>query len=468
MTLPVGQQSDSSSCGICVINAIKHHMFETVLFTHSRRNSLHAEYFTKVVQFLVNGVSVMSPDKQMILTLTHQPTQLSADCTQSPIAAHAPLDISPSEVCKAQEIGTTEANPGPLRSSTESPPPSINDEPDLPSSDIEIGVYPLARKRKDPNDLGMGGRPYKKTKQNTVSEQDTETDEESRDECGGSRSAAASRKLKDLLKSGQFVVDKKKRDAFEGKCRQMDGGVKFRYGDKWEVLHRKCGNWYKMTEPYNTTRFKAHLENCRSKGTKGRNACISDFFLPQGNPVTRQPIAKARSQVAIGGRSAGLELETPPVVVGSLPCLGLRENHDVRIPGYISRALTEGAGARSESRITAELFGRGHEYSKLGSQAKQLVQAAQVHSRIWSINRELQAIYSTSCEKVTDAKSMEGTCSQCLGILGLKVFKKALNVGPAPLAAKKFIPRRWRTAATDLAINLAEINGLPGLLEAVS
>ena len=314
----------------------------------------------------------------------------------------------------------------------------------------------------------MGGRPCKKTKQKAVSEGDSETDEESHDECGESRSAAASRKLKDLLKSGQFVVDRQKRDAYEGKCRRMDSGVKFRYGEKWEVLHRKCGKWYTMTEPYNTTRFKAHLESCRSKGTKGHNACISDFFLPQGNPAKRQPIAKVRRQVDVGGRSTKLELETPSVIMGSLPCLGLREHHDARIPGYISRALTEGAGARSESSITAEIFGCGHKYSELGDQAKQLVQAAQVHSWAWTINRELQAVYSTNCGKITDARLMESTCSQCLGVLGLKTFKKALNIGPAPLTTKKFIPRRWRTAATDLAINLAEINGLPGLLEAVS
>ena len=359
---------------------------------------------------------------------------------------------------------------GPLRSSTQSPASSIiiDDETRPPSSDVENGEYLLSPKRKDPGDPGVEKRPYKKLKQKVVSEGDVGTSEESCNKRGGSRSAVASRKLKNLLKSGQFVANKQKREAFEGKCRRMDHGVKFRYGEKWEVLHQKCGKWYAMTEPYNTTRFKTHLENCRSKSTKGHNACISDFFQPQENPAKKQPIAKARRQVAVGGRSTEFELETPPVILGSLPCLGLRENHDARIPGYISRALTEGAGARSESRITTELFGRGHEYSKLGGQAKQLVQAAQVHSRIWSINRELQAIYSTSCEKVTNAQSMKGTCSQCLGILGLKTFKKALNIGPAPLASKKFIPHRWRTAATDLAINLAEINGLPGLLEAVS
>ena len=62
-TLTVGRQGDSSSCGICVVNAIEHHMFETPIFTHSRRSSLRAEYFTKVVEFLVNGVRTMSPDK---------------------------------------------------------------------------------------------------------------------------------------------------------------------------------------------------------------------------------------------------------------------------------------------------------------------------------------------------------------------------------------------------------------------
>ena len=70
-TLPVGRQGDSSSCGICVVNAIEHRMFETPLFTHSERNSLRAEYFIKVAEFLVNGVRTMSPDKQTTLTPSH-------------------------------------------------------------------------------------------------------------------------------------------------------------------------------------------------------------------------------------------------------------------------------------------------------------------------------------------------------------------------------------------------------------
>lgn len=179
--------------------------------------------------------------------------------------------------------------------------------------------------------------------------------------------------------------------------------------------------------------------------------------------TANQPIVKARIRVVVGGRSQLLK-PTPPIIVDSAPCLGLRANHNALIPQYISRALTEGAGSQSESHIAAKLFGGSIKYSELGDEGKQLVQAEQVHSRTWTINCELRAIYSTNCGKVVDAKSMERTCPKCLSVLALK----ALKIEPTPLASKRFIPHQWRTAATDLAINLAEINGLPGLLEAVS
>jgi len=301
-------------------------------------------------------------------------------------------------------------------------------------------------------------------------------DEGSSGERGESRSAAGSRRLNDSLKSGGFIANEQKRGSFEEKCERMGSGARFRYGEKWEVLHLKCGKWLTMTEPYNTTRFKAHLKSCKSDGTKGHNGCINDFFQPRVDSAgvgglgksTKRPTVTVRRQVVIGGRSKKPDLETLPVIADSLPCLGLRENHDDRIPNYISRALTEGAGSRSESHVTAELFGDGTKYSELSDQDKQLVQAAQVHSRAWTFNRELQAIYSTNCRRAISTTTTTGICPECLSVLGLKAFKKALSVERASLASKKYIPHRWRTAATDLAINLAEINGLPGLLEAVS
>lgn len=42
-------------------------------------------------------------------------------------------------------------------------------------------------------------------------------------------SAVASRRLKELVKSGDFTIDERKRKRFEGKCIEMDHGAKFHY-----------------------------------------------------------------------------------------------------------------------------------------------------------------------------------------------------------------------------------------------
>ena len=378
--------------------------------------------------------------------------------------------------CEACTKGTPESPTSSIFLDDTTHPPSS----DIASSDVEqhgAHLPGLALKRKHSDDPDVEKKPsYGTEKRKRVGEVDIGMDDDSCEERGESRSAVASRKLKELLKSGHFVVDERKKIAFEEKCKRMASGARFRYGKKWEVLHPKCGNWSTMTEPYNATRFKTHVNTCKSKDTKGHNSCIDDFFRPQAGPEhigtleksTKQPSVTARRQVAVGGHFTDADLATPPIIAGSLPCLGLREEHNGQIPKYISCALTEGAGSQSDSRATAKLFGSGIKYSELGNKGKHLVQAAQVHSRTWTINRELQAIYSTNCRKAINATSMEGTCSECLGVLRLEAFKKALSVESAPLGLKKYIPRRWRTAATDLAINLAEINGLSGLLEAVS
>lgn len=62
-TLKIGRQEDSSSCGVCVVNCIKHHMFGAPLFTHGERDALCTYYFTKAADFLVSGVRKTFPTK---------------------------------------------------------------------------------------------------------------------------------------------------------------------------------------------------------------------------------------------------------------------------------------------------------------------------------------------------------------------------------------------------------------------
>ena len=306
--------------------------------------------------------------------------------------------------------------------------------------------------------------------------------EESGDEDSGreleglSRSAAATRRLRGLMKSGKFVADEQKKAAYEKKCIEVDAKARFRYQKKWEVLHSKCGKWFTMPEPYNTTRFKLHVEGCRSKG---QNGLIDDFFKRQdGNEkgvVTRVARPAGRKHIIIGGCQPKTSIGGNPgftslsrVLEPKLQgCRGIGEEHHDRIPVYISRALTDGAGSRSESAITTMLFGDDIKYSQLDAESRNDVLVAQVKLRSWTICRELRVVYSTKCQNFISSGSST-TCDECLAVLKLDTFKKALRMEPPPLATAKFTPRRQYSGARDLGISYAKIKGLTGLLDDVS
>jgi hypothetical protein len=61
---------------------------------------------------------------------------------------------------------------------------------------------------------------------------------------GISRSARASRKLKEDMISGKHVVDERARANFESDCQIADSEAQFRYKEeKWKVFHSSCGKW---------------------------------------------------------------------------------------------------------------------------------------------------------------------------------------------------------------------------------
>ena len=197
----------------------------------------------------------------MRLTLSFQPTQSNTDrgiterspavlCTlpdsNSSVRGHDVVKMDTrldGECWEGADLGGvhTEGTPGTLDSSI------LDSNGDPPSSDFEDEYHSVALKRKRPRGSDGENKPCGGKRNKVVDKGEMgEGSGESCDERGGSRSATATRTLKEKVKSGQFVVNERKRDAFEEKCKRMDKGVKFRYGDNWEVLHQKCGKWYTM------------------------------------------------------------------------------------------------------------------------------------------------------------------------------------------------------------------------------
>jgi hypothetical protein len=301
------------------------------------------------------------------------------------------------------------------------------------------------------------------------SEEETDDDGKRR-----SRSAIASRRLKESAKSTGFVVDERKRVRFQEKCVEIDRGAKFRYEDaSWQVLHSKCLKWLRMTEPYNTTRFKAHSGTCRVKG-EGCNTSITNFFkLRDPNDVN----AEAKPKITVPGRKQIFEpsmtinprLPDNRLVSRVQPCLGISDAQDPRVSTYINRTVVEGAGSISIHRATEEVYGDGVKYSELSNYQKGAVAIAQSHRRLWSINREHQVVFSTSCAKFIppNQRPQKKICASCETVARSDAFKRALRVKPPPLETMKYIPIKFRTAMADLGAKFANVKGLSDLLHEV-
>ena len=297
---------------------------------------------------------------------------------------------------------------------------------------------------------------------------------------GSSRSARGRRRLCESARSGEFTIDEGKQKRFEEKCTGMDRGAKFRYQDSsWRVLHSKCLKWFKMSEPYNATKFRSHIGTCKAKGS-GHNASITTFFKPRDpndvNAAEAKPkiTVSGRKQIFVGsGASTLTAIESlhsdNQLVSKTHPCLGISDLQDPRVSQYISRTVVEGAGSISLQKATQQLYG-DLKYSELSDKQKATVAVTQAHLRSWSINRELQVVFSTNCTKFVERDRRPTTmiCDNCRKVVDSEAFKRALRVKIPPLEAMKFIPNKYRNAMADLGAKFAKIHGLPELLQEVS
>lgn len=309
-------------------------------------------------------------------------------------------------------------------------------------------------------------------------------DDERGDETDGdekqSRSTVFRKELNKLAKSGGLVVDERKRKGFEEKCIKMDSGAEFRYGAGWQVLHSKCLKWYRMSEPYNTAKFKHHIGMCKAKG-EWRNLPITKYFKPMDAGEIDAEAKKskikapsARKQIVIGSYTSTPPKIKPPhtdnkITAQSQPCCGISDTHTPLVSTYISRTVVEGAGSVSLKEATRRVFGDGVKYSDLTSEQKGHVAATQSHLRSWIINRELRAVFSTQCTKFVEQDQFPKTvCGNCETVARSDAFRRALRVKPTTVENMKYIPKKYRGPLEDLGAKFAGIRGLTELLKDVS
>ena len=247
---------------------------------------------------------------------------------------------------------------------------------------------------------------------------------------GTSKSAVASRSLRKSVKSGTFSIKQEKFQNWRAKIVQSDHDAEFDERDIWKIRHSVCGEWKRVKEPYDTTRWKKHLKTCEEEMKKKKIRVVKTPSLFSMG-FMRVKVAKQT-------------IEPPPIHV---PCPGITEVDDGRVTKYLTRTAALGGGGRSLAVISKERFSKLFSKLKLAKSRKTVVDV-QMHEWKWRNDHENLRVYSTSCQKnVLDCSSnakRPTPCSSCMTVLQSRSFKNAIRI-PIPSDENyKYVNSRFR------------------------
>ncbi|GLB37775.1 hypothetical protein LshimejAT787_0408260 [Lyophyllum shimeji] len=147
-----------------------------------------------------------------------------------------------------------------------------------------------------------------------------------------------------------------------------------------------------------------------------------------------------------------------------VPCPGITEADDHRVPIYLRRTGVPGGGARSLKVIALELF--GEVFSALGTEGKKQVWDAQVHEQKWRNDHARLRVFAAKCKHtvtVADwAPNRARPCDECRQVLKSNAFKNALR-HPVP-HAENYIYTNHRYRAPLLGEIFARTVGLQDII----
>ncbi|KAL0563690.1 hypothetical protein V5O48_018374, partial [Marasmius crinis-equi] len=140
-----------------------------------------------------------------------------------------------------------------------------------------------------------------------------------------------------------------------------------------------CGKEQLVSSAYNISRFRKHYHTCQRKNRQ-RKKCNP---TAQTNTLTSSFYTEYFKAAAKQDQSKTVQPKTPPK---PLPCPGLGEAEEHRIPDYLRRTGASGGGARSIHAISKQLFKK--KYRNLTRAQKSLVIDTQTHEHRWRNDQE--------------------------------------------------------------------------------
>jgi hypothetical protein len=232
-------------------------------------------------------------------------------------------------------------------------------------------------------------------------------------EPGTSRSAIASRKLREKATSGSYVVREKRFETWKEKITNLDPDARFDKKNTQKVLHSRCSAWLLVKEPGDTTRFKQHVEACQAKPVPVRGTLMGMGWL------------KSKKSVEEGGdgKDGGLKENGKKA---QMPCRGVSDMDNPSVDRYLRRTGAEGGGGRSIHIISKERFKT--DFKNLSRVQKEEVQATQIAEWMWRNDHSRLRVHATNCERFTSSATLNlSLCGKCKNLLVTKAFADAIR-----------------------------------------
>ena len=226
---------------------------------------------------------------------------------------------------------------------------------------------------------------------------------------GQSRSATAARDLRQKVQSGEFKPDPGKLERWITRLQNLDPHVQVNNETAKHARHSRCGKWYTVKEPYDTTHFKKHVNDDCQK-------------LKPTAAAEMPEVGKWKEYFDIDVKNG-----TRPGNIQPIPCPGLTDRDDTRISQYLGRSGAPGGGARSITDIAKQLYGTI--FRRLTRQKKKEVLDTQIHEQKWWNDHQNDRVFAQNCQKTVTRTNGERDkpCTNCAYLLHDNRFKDALR-----------------------------------------
>ncbi len=204
---------------------------------------------------------------------------------------------------------------------------------------------------------------------------------------GQSKSSIHARERRKALNDGTLTVDPHAREVWKSKIRKLDSLVEFDDKNPRSTRHSGCGEYIKMKDIGDTTRFKEHMKTCLSRKSRAAGETRSLLVCGFGKG-DKAEVASYKPQDKEG---EDLQKATSRTV----PCPGLTEADDSRISSYLLRTSARSAGGRRITDIAQEQYGRY--FRKLTVEEKVAVEDMQQAGHTWMNDHRRRRVFAVKC-----------------------------------------------------------------------